>query len=167
MRKMSVLVLLAACNGPRNGPAPRDDAWARIEPLTAGGPSGIARFRTTRNGTRVIVALDGLPPGAHGLHVHAGADCDEPGPHFDPKSGKHGGPMSPKSLRHVGDLGNIVQDWQYETRYVRLDPVVTLDGPESIVGKPIVVTNGQDDLVTDPDGRAGKPVACGVVTAVR
>jgi superoxide dismutase, Cu-Zn family len=168
MRQLHVLCLLAACDAPPTSPAPRDDAWARVEPLAEGGPSGVARFRDTARGTRVIVELDGLSPGAHGLYIGSGADCATPGAHFDPAHRRrHGGPLGAAGARHAGDLGNIVQDWRDASRYHHVDPVLTLDGGQSIFGHPIVVTSGRDDLSTDPDGQAGPPIACGLVSAVR
>jgi Cu-Zn family superoxide dismutase len=43
---------------------------------------------------------------------------------------------------------------------------LSLEGPESVVGHAIVVHGAADDLLTQPDGKAGAPVACGLLVSV-
>jgi superoxide dismutase, Cu-Zn family len=42
---------------------------------------------------------------------------------------------------------------------------IDLNGPNSIVGRAVILHEREDDLKTQPAGDAGNPVACGVITA--
>ena len=46
-----------------------------------------------------------------------------------------------------------------------IDSKLKLDGPESILGKAVIVHEKADDYTTQPTGNAGGRVACGVVKA--
>jgi len=41
--------------------------------------------------------------------------------------------------------------------------VISLDGPESIIGHAVIVHAKADDLKSQPSGNAGARVACGVI----
>jgi Cu-Zn family superoxide dismutase len=41
--------------------------------------------------------------------------------------------------------------------------VIKLTGPNSIIGKSIIVHKGEDDLKSQPAGNSGPRVACGVI----
>jgi Cu-Zn family superoxide dismutase len=76
--------------------------------------------------------------------------------------GHHGGPHTAE--RHVGDFGNIEADASGKGHLVwkgKLD----LSGPNSIIGKSVVVHEKEDDLKTDPAGNSGARIACGVIAA--
>lgn len=65
---------------------------------------------------------------------------------------------------HVGDLGNIEADASGKGHLVwkgKLD----LSGPNSIIGKSVVVHEKEDDLKSDPAGNSGARIACGVIEA--
>jgi superoxide dismutase, Cu-Zn family len=89
------------------------------------------------------------------------------GPHFNPHNANHGGPTS--SVRHVGDLGNISTDSSGTAKGTVEDKQVKLIGPESIIGRMIVVHAGEDDLGQGGNeeslktGNAGGRAACGVI----
>ncbi len=89
-------------------------------------------------------------------------DASSAGGHLSTGS-PHGGPDSPQ--RHVGDLGNIVADDKGHGHYDRVDKVIRLEGPLSIVGRSVIVHAGADDFVTQPAGNPGARVGCGVVKA--
>ena len=42
---------------------------------------------------------------------------------------------------------------------------MNLKGPDSIIGKSVVVHEKEDDFKTDPAGNSGARIACGVITA--
>jgi Cu-Zn family superoxide dismutase len=44
---------------------------------------------------------------------------------------------------------------------------VKLSGPDSIVGKSVIVHEKEDDLKTDPTGNSGDRIACGVFQLAR
>lgn len=127
---------------------------------------GAITFAEADGGVRIIADVGGLKPGKHGFHIHEHGDCSAPdassaGGHFNPTNKKHGGPDSAE--RHVGDLGNIEANTQGLAHYDRVDKVISLNGPDSIIGKSIVIHSDEDDLVTDPAGNSGKRIGCGEI----
>jgi hypothetical protein len=92
---------------------------------------------------------------------------DELGPHFNPHNKTHGGPTS--VARHVGDLGNVQTDASGAAKGTIEDSYVKLIGPESVIGRMIVVHAGEDDLGQGGNeeslktGNAGGRAACGVI----
>ncbi|KAI6789586.1 Superoxide dismutase [Hortaea werneckii] len=106
-----------------------------------------------------------------GMHVHAFGDntngCTSAGPHFNPHQKTHGAPSD--SERHVGDLGNFKTDGQGNAQGSVTDKLVKLIGPESVLGRTVVVHAGTDDLgqggneESKKTGNAGGRPACGVI----
>lgn len=75
---------------------------------------GTVTLRDTATGIELAPALQGLPPGQHGLHIHENPACGPgekegkllaglaAGGHYDPdKTGKH---LGPEGQGHKGDL---------------------------------------------------------------
>ena len=118
-------------------------------------------------------SVRGLPEGLHGFHVHQIGDtsrgCVAAGGHFNPFDANHG--AQDAAERHVGDLGNIETFPGQEVTEVNvLDSLITLYGEErSIVGRTIVIHEGEDDLGQGGDagslktGNAGGRAACGII----
>jgi Cu-Zn family superoxide dismutase len=85
----------------------------------------------------------------------------------NPHSKEHGAPED--SNRHVGDLGNFETDGQGNAKGSVKDKFVKLIGPESVLGRTIVVHAGTDDLgkggneESKKTGNAGARPACGVI----
>jgi len=106
-----------------------------------------------------------------GMHIHTFGDttngCTSTGPHFNPFSKTHGAPED--EVRHVGDLGNISTDAQGNSKGSTSDRLIKLIGPESVIGRTIVVHAGTDDLGKGghqdslATGNAGARPACGVI----
>jgi superoxide dismutase, Cu-Zn family len=142
-------------------------AVATLASKSGSSVQGTVTFTRATGGVRVVADLTGLSPGPHGFHVHERGDCSAPdaesaGPHFTTDAAQpHGAPDAP--ARHTGDLGNIEADAEGRARHERIDPLLALDGPGSIVGRAVVVHAQRDDLTTQPAGDAGGRVACGVV----
>ncbi len=152
---------------------------AEKEPLSAGAALkdkdgkdvGAVTLIQTGDGVRVAVTGYRLPPGAHGLHIHAAGQCQPPdfasaGAHFNPTGKQHGrvNPAGP----HAGDLPNLVVAPSGEggiditTKAVSLGP-----GPTCLLGDTgtsIVIHAAADDEKTDPTGNSGGRIACGVIT---
>jgi len=121
------------------------------------------------SGASISVALSGVSEGAHAVHLHqtgscAASDYTSAGGHLNPLGREHGKLNSAGS--HIGDLPNV------EIGPDRVGTVsATLPGSEVELrgwlfdsdGTAIIVHSGPDDYRTDPTGRAGARVACGVL----
>lgn len=163
------LVLAAACGGARPQPtAVPPTLSARLIDST-GENVGTASLLSSTRGPLLVLKLQGVSPGTHGLHVHAIGRCDPPrfetaGPHLNPTNRKHGArnPAGP----HAGDLPNVRAgaDSMVDTTLVL---AADLLAPSALgAGAPprAVVLHAQaDDLATDPSGSSGDRVACGVL----
>ena len=58
--------------------------------------------------------------------------CLSTGSHFNPFNKVHGAPTD--LTRHVGDLGNIASDEDGIATFSFTDDVISLNGPQSIIG---------------------------------
>lgn len=115
--------------------------------------------------------ITGLAPGKHGFHVHEFGDntngCISAGPHFNPLKKEHGAPDA--AVRHVGDLGNIEADVSGSAKINITDSLISLTGPNSIIGRTVVVHADIDDLglggheLSKTTGNAGGRIGCGVI----
>jgi len=137
-----------------------------LHPTEGNNVTGLVTFTKIKDGIKIVADVEGLTPGKHGFHVHQYGDCSgangkTAGGHFNPEGTKHGGPES--TIRHVGDLGNLVADENGRAHYERTDKVISFSGPHSIIGRAIIVHAGEDDLTSQPTGAAGARVACGVI----
>ena len=107
-----------------------------------------------------------------GFHIHQFGDntngCTSAGPHFNPLGKKHGGPDAGDE-RHAGDLGNVKTDADGVAKGTITDRHLKLIGPESIIGRTVVIHAGTDDLgqggndESAKTGNAGGRNACGVI----
>ena len=145
-------------------------AVAILHPTEGNPASGIVTFEKSMKGVKILADVVGLEPGKHGFHIHQWGDCSAPdatsaGGHYDPFNKRHGAPSDEQ--RHVGDLGNLVADTNGRAHYERVDQVVSLTGPNSIIGRAVIVHAGEDDLTTQPTGAAGARLACGVIGYAR
>jgi Cu-Zn family superoxide dismutase len=136
------------------------------------GVSGTIFFSQEGDGpTTVTGNVSGLKPGLHGFHVHALGDttngCLSTGPHFNPNSKEHGAPTDEN--RHAGDLGNITAGDDGKVTFTVTDNQIPLTGPNSIIGRAVVVHGDPDDLgrgnheLSKTTGNAGGRVACGII----
>jgi len=115
---------------------------------------GTVRFFQAAPGAKTLVAFDlaGFGPGAvHGCHINAFV-CDlaeiPAGGHYSPEnSGQcHGSFAWGFRGRHTGDLcNNIVADARGQVRHHYWDDLVSLVGPDSVVGRLVVIRQWPDD----------------------
>ena len=133
--------------------------------------SGNVKFTQHENEVVVEGEIAGLSPGKHGFHIHALGDlsngCTSAGPHFNPYHKNHGAPTALD--RHVGDLGNVVAGPDGIARIHITDGLISLYGERCIIGRAVVIHQGEDDLGLGGNeeslktGNAGGRLGCGVI----
>ena len=133
---------------------------------------GVASFFETPEGVVIQAEIRGLPPGAHGIHVHERGTCLAPtfksaGDHFDPGKKAHG--LESEQGAHAGDLPNleVAGDGTASYRGVAKGAILQ-KGKNSFLksgGTAIVIHSKEDDQVSDPAGNSGDRIACGVIKA--
>ncbi|WP_454764719.1 superoxide dismutase family protein [Cupriavidus campinensis] len=145
-------------------------AAAALQPKSGTNTTGRVTFDQQSGGVMVVVAVTGLPPGtSHGFHVHEKGDCSAPdamsaGGHFNPTGKPHG--QMTMADHHAGDMNNLTADASGNARVQFLMPDVTVaPGPNSVVGRAVVIHKDPDDYRTQPTGNSGGRIACGVVAA--
>lgn len=117
---------------------------------------------------QMVAKISGLKPGVHAIHVHETADCSSDdakssGGHWNPTGQPHGKWGTEDGAYHRGDIGNFVADENGEGTvnfHTELWCIGCEDETKNIVGKAIIVHEGEDDLTSQPSGAAGKRVSC-------
>lgn len=128
---------------------------------------GTVTFTETPAGVQVSADLhDVAGDGEHGFHVHETGECSPPdfssaGGHFNPEGVDHACP--PTTPRHAGDLGNVSIAGGSGLLDLTTDGITVAPGDTSVVGKAVILHEGEDDCTTQPTGDAGNRLACGVV----
>ena len=158
--------LLTGCFGGA-GASGGDRAEAVLAPTQGNKVSGTVTFVQAGNKLKVFAEVTGLTPGLHGFHIHEKGDCSAPdgtsaGGHFNPTGKPHGSPEGGE--HHLGDLMQLVADDKGNARQVSYVEGPTLEsGPNSIIGRSVIVHAAPDDYKTQPTGNSGARQACGVV----
>ena len=126
--------------------------------------AGSGTLTETSEGVTVSLAVENVPPGEHGAHVHEKGDCSAPdgssaGSHFNPAGHPHALPGG--SPRHLGDLGNINIGSDGKGTIDILAPGANLkaNDPSSFLGKAIIIHEKKDDG-GQPSGNAGGRIGC-------
>jgi Cu-Zn family superoxide dismutase len=158
----------AAESPPPATPAQQITAVARLKPTKGNKAEATITFTQTDAGVRVAIDAEKLKPGEHGFHVHDKGDCSAPdaksaGDHFNPSQAPHGAPDAEQ--RHTGDLGNLTADASGKAHSEFVDAHISLEGPNSVIGRAALLHANADDLKSQPAGNSGPRVACGVIEA--
>jgi Cu-Zn family superoxide dismutase len=126
----------------------------------------------SRYGVVFTPALEGLPPGLHGFHVHENPSCESAekdgkkvaaqaaGGHYDPTGSKHHG--TPWGDGHLGDLPPLFVDADGNAVQPVLAPRLKMDDLEN---RSLMIHAGGDNHSDHPaplGGGAGR-IACGVI----
>jgi len=182
-----VLVLFAsvmACGPKAESPAPEissepvaevvevvEEALVAIAVLTPRADTEVAgtvTFTQTGEGVVVVANISGVAPGLHGIHLHENGDCGtgdftSTGGHFNPTGDPHGGPDD--AIRHAGDFGNISIGADGSGHLELLTEMLTVepDAETTVIGRAVILHEGEDDLESQPTGAAGARLACGTV----
>lgn len=132
--------------------------------------TGTVSLSPTDGGVKVVVNVQGVEPGKHGVHIHDKADCSAPdgtsaGGHFSPEGHDHALPT--KTPRHLGDLGNIEvgQDGMGNLEIVREGANLEADDSHSFLGRALIVHAEEDDG-GQPTGNAGGRIGCAEIRSL-
>jgi Cu-Zn family superoxide dismutase len=165
---LGAAIALAACATPARHSPVTTLAIAPVVTAT-GTTAGSVSLQTGGAGSLVLtVALHGLPPGLHGIHLHMIGQCSGPaftsaGGHLNPGQHQHGTDNPAGS--HLGDLPNltIAPDGTASTE-------LSINSSEAALtanlfdadGTAVVIHASADDYKTDPSGNSGARIACGI-----
>lgn len=145
-----------------------DDVGSAAIMDRSGTTVGTARLYSLAGEVAISVSLQGLPEGAHGVHLHMEGDCSatdftSAGGHLNPGGSQHG-TLNPRGA-HLGDLPNA----QVSADGVGTVSTILRGSSETVLsqifdndGTALVVHTGPDDYRSDPAGNAGNRIACGV-----
>lgn len=159
-------------HGPVQTTVPIALALAELQPTAGNKTTGTVTFTQLEEGVQVVVDIREMSGGAgkRGFHIHEHGDCSAPdatsaGGHFNPTGAPHGGPNDEN--RHAGDFGNLEFNEEGIAQVVFIDHHISLTGPDSIIGRAVIVHTQEDDLTSQPTGDAGPRAACGVIVLIR
>lgn len=143
-----------------------------VDAAGIGASIGVVTLSQTPYGVVFTPALEGLPPGLHGFHVHEKGSCEPmekdgkpvpalaAGGHYDPdKTGQHGEPWG---NGHRGDLPPLYVDSSGKAAQPVLAPRLKLD---ELAGHSLMIHAGGDNHADHPAplGGGGARMACGVI----
>ena len=137
---------------------------------TDGEVIGKAAFEQTPTGVLISVDVTGLPPGGHGIHLHATGSCapdfKAAAGHINPGKVKHGlrNPEGPDN----GDLPNLfaAADGSARAEFFTTRVSVSGGGMPALLdenGSAVIIHDNADDHMTQPIGGAGGRIACGII----
>jgi Cu-Zn family superoxide dismutase len=165
---LAVAVMAGGCStfepqGPR--------AVARLDAAAGSQVWGSVSFVETGSAVLVRADVRNLRTGGEfGFHVHENGDCSSPdfmsaGGHFNPGGKPHAHFGKPE--RHAGDLANLRAFAEGDATYAFETTLLTVrPGPNSVVGRAVVIHLNPDDYTSQPAGNSGPRIACGIIREV-
>ena len=165
---MCAVIVVAGCTTSAGQNPVRTLAAAPVIAAAGTAAGTISLQQGSADALALHIALRGLPPGLHGIHLHTVGRCDGPafttaGGHLNPGQHQHGTDNPAGS--HLGDMPNLT---------VAPDGTVSADlaiaanrqALEASLfdadGTAVVIHASSDDYKTDPSGNSGARIACGV-----
>ena len=139
----------------------------QLNPKSGSETSGKVTF-TEQNGQVLMQAsLMGLSEGTHAIHIHEKADCSSDdgkstGGHWNPTFENHGA-WGATTGYHRGDIGNFQANADGNGEITFSTDQWCLgcdDATKNVVGKAVIVHQGEDDLTSQPSGAAGARISC-------
>ena len=130
--------------------------------------TGTVVFTESDGMVNMTAKLSGLSEGTHAIHIHEKADCSSDdgtstGGHWNPTMESHG-KWGASEGYHKGDIGNFSTDTEGNGNITFATNEWCIgcdDEKKNIVGKAIIVHQGEDDFTSQPSGAAGSRVSCG------
>ncbi len=99
--------------------------------------------------TSIIGEVEGMAGGLHGLKIHEFGDleygCESTGHVYNPYGSRQGNSHEDILNRRVGDLEQLQVRWDATGNYKNRDALVMLSGPNSVIGRSMVIYERMDD----------------------
>ncbi len=165
----------AAVVAAKNGPSDVTVVRATLKDA-AGREVAVAEFRKSpRSAVKVLVTGRGLPPGFHGMHIHAVGACEAPS---FASAGGHLKNAGASHSDHTGDLTSLyvksdgTVSVRFETDRFGLDTLRDIDGSAVMIHAGAdnfgniparYAPNGPDQTTRDT-GDSGARLACGPIS---
>lgn len=138
-----------------------------LNPKSGSNVTGTVLFTQSENGVRMVAKIQGLSVGKHAIHLHEKSDCSSldgksTGGHWNPTAQPHG-KWGNTNGYHKGDIGNfMVNDVNVTSLSFQTDEwCIGCGNPaKDILGKAVIVHQGEDDYTSQPSGAAGSRVSC-------
>ena len=98
----------------------------------------------------MIGEFENVEPGLHALKIHEYGDleygCESTGDVFNPFGAYHGHSHQDIHDRRVGDIEQCQARWDRGAEYKNRDSLVMLSGPNSVIGRSMVLYEREDDF---------------------
>ncbi|MBM1105891.1 superoxide dismutase family protein [Aurantibacter crassamenti] len=141
-----------------------------MEPKSNSDVKGEVTFTEENNMVKMIATFSGLSEGEHAIHLHEKADCSSAdgkssGGHWNPTKEPHG-KWGAEEGYHKGDIGNFKADADGNATVEFSSEQWCLsceDENKNILGKAVIIHQGQDDFTSQPSGNAGARISCSAI----
>jgi Cu-Zn family superoxide dismutase len=132
-------------------------AVAEMYPVRRGNVHGLIRIRVTDHGVLLKGTLSAIQAGHYGFGIHDGDcsahDAKSAGDYFVGSAGNKAAP--------IGHLEDLLIESADKPEFERAEPKLSMSGPDSILGKAIVIEAWATDPKVDP--KTVPFLACGVI----
>ena len=160
---LPVIILVFAC---KSNSLKENSLTILLEAKSKSTVKGTAKFFEKNGEVTFVAKMTGLKPGIHAIHIHEKSDCSSDdgtsaGGHWNPTFKKHG--KFGVGEYHKGDIGNFTADDNGNGTITFKTTEWCIgcgDTSKDVLGKGLIVHQGEDDFTTQPTGNAGARVAC-------